>query len=61
MAVFNDAQDVIPFFGTPAVIILFSGIGSQIDETTLAAPQAGKRLFHNFFLSVSGNISLKGK
>jgi hypothetical protein len=57
----NDAQDVIPFFGAPAAIILFSGIGGQIDETTLAAPQAGKRLFHNFFLSVAGNISLKGK
>jgi len=48
--VIDDVQDVLPVFGTPAFKILLLRIRSQINKTTLAASQTGKRLFHNFYL-----------
>jgi hypothetical protein len=50
MTVLDHIQNVMPVFGAPAVKIFFLRIGGQINETTLAALQAGKRLFHNLFL-----------
>jgi hypothetical protein len=53
MLVIDDVQNVLPVFSAPAVKILWLRIGSQIDKTTLAASQAGKRLFHNLTLFIA--------
>jgi hypothetical protein len=57
MAVFNDIQNILPIFGMPAVIITLLGIGRQIDKTTFAALQTGKRLSHNLYLSPILNLN----
>jgi hypothetical protein len=52
MAVFDYVENVLPVFSLPAVKITLPGIGRQIDETTLAALQTGKRLCHNLYLLI---------
>ena len=46
----DDIQDVLSVFSTLAVKIFLLRVGSQINKTTLAASQTGKRLFHNLYL-----------
>jgi hypothetical protein len=59
VAVVDDIQDVLPVFGAPAVIIFLLRISFQIDKTTLAASQAGSRLFHNLsFLDIRINFTV---
>jgi len=50
MAVLDYHQNVLPVFSAPTVKIFFLRVSCQINETTLAASQAGKRLFHNLSL-----------
>jgi hypothetical protein len=58
MTVLNHVQNVMPVLGAPAVKIFFLRVSCQINETALAASQAGKRLFHNLFLVVFSFIGI---